>query len=589
MNIYAIDFETYYSKDVSIGEQGVYHYLRHPEQDIYLVSIAGTDGTRYTGHPKNAPWSTICEGSPTWLSHNTGFDMPVFMRLQELGIAPEYLRLTDWHDTADLAAFLGVPRSLKESSFHLLGIPVNKDTRDKMKGKRWDDMTPEFRAEVIAYAQADADNCLKLWLEHSHKWPEHERNISKMTREMCYVGVPLDEESLQQAQTSLSELVWQAESKVPWVQEGQPVLSPLAIRAECSKLGIEAPDSFAEKDADAMLWEEKYSELYLWIKAIRNYRKANKHLKTVQTMLSRLRHEGPYGGTMAYGLKYFGAHTGRDSGDAGWNAQNLPKGKVAGVDLRATIKAKPGHTFLIVDLSQIEPRCLHWLAKDKVMLDYIRQSSDLYYAQAKAWGLYDGEEKNFKGSPSRHTMKQLALGLGYGMGAKKFADVAGVDAAEAARLTTLYRTKNPLVTKLWKDLEDTLRKTARSQDEKDALVELPSGRNLTYRNVSSDHGGLTCELPRNGKMVRLGTWGGSLTENLVQAVARDVFMDRCVALYNLNLKCVMRVHDEAVIEVPKDRAEELLGVTITTMTTAPQWASGLPLAAEGIISDTYTK
>jgi len=53
-NTYAIDFETFYSKDVSISLQGVHHYLRHPDQDIYLVSISGTDGTRYTGHPKIA-------------------------------------------------------------------------------------------------------------------------------------------------------------------------------------------------------------------------------------------------------------------------------------------------------------------------------------------------------------------------------------------------------------------------------------------------------------------------------------------------------------------------------------------------------
>lgn len=589
MHTYAIDFETFYSKDVSINEQGIYGYLRHPEQDIYLVSISGTDGTRFTGHPKDAPWATICAGEPTWLSHNTGFDLPVFMRLQELGHAPEYLRLKDWHDTADLAAFLGYPRSLKEAAFHLLGIPVNKDTRDKMKGKRWDDMDPAFKEEVVAYAQADADNCLKLWLEHGHKWPQHERDISKMTREMAYLGIPLCRKTLEEAKGTLSTAVWEAEAKIPWAGE-HPVLSPLAIRAECLKVGIEAPESFAEKDEDAQAWEEKYSDTYPWIKAIRGYRKAGKHLKTVETMLGRLREEGPYAGTLAYGLKYFGAATGRDSGDSGINIQNFPKGTVSGVDIRSCIKAPEGETFLIIDLSQIEPRVIHWLAGDEKTLQFIREVPDLYEAFARSWALYsDPRPLKDVDQKLRHTTKTMALGCQYLMGAKKFSEVAGFPLPEAERLVSLYRSKNAPILNLGRRLESTLRKTAQSPTEKHAEVELPSGRSLIYRNVSTDNGGLTAEVPRNGKMQRLGVWTGHLLENLTQAVARDCFMDRCVALYNLNLKPVMRVHDEVVISVPESRAEELFQLALKTMTTPPEWAVGLPLAADGCISKVYKK
>jgi DNA polymerase len=507
------------------------------------------------------------------------------MRLQEIGDAPGKVHLTDWHDTADLSAFLGFPRSLKEAAFHLLGVPVNKDTRDKMKGRRWEEMDVLFRDEVTNYAQADADNCLKIWLEHSHKWPDHEREVSKMTRNMAYSGVPLDKDGLESAKQTLADTVWSAEALVPWAKTS-PVLSPLAVQAECMKLGIEFPGSLAQGDPDAQAWEEKYAARFPWIKAIREYRKSNKHLATVQTMISRLREED---GTMAYGLKYFGAHTGRDSGDSGWNAQNLPKGKVSGVDLRALVKASKGNTFIIIDLAQIEPRVLHWLADDSTMLDYIRQSPDLYEAQAKAWGLFDGGSLRVENPALRHQIKQLALGLGYGMGAKKFADVAGAAPEEAERLVKLYRAKNPLVTKLWRNLEDILRATARNPNQRNAEVELPSGRKLIYRNVSLDHGGLTAELPRNGKMMRLGLWGGVVCENLVQGVARDCFMDRCLALHRAKLPCCMRVHDEAVIEVPKHRAEAELKRAIKIMTESPTWAAGLPLAAEGMISETYTK
>jgi DNA polymerase len=224
------------------------------------------------------------------------------------------------------------------------------------------------------------------------------------------------------------------------------------------------------------------------------------------------------------------------------------------------------------------------------MLTYIRECPDLYEAQARAWGLYDSKESMRQSNPAlRHQVKQLALGLGYGMGAKKFQTVANVDPLEAERLVALYRAKNPKVTALWKQLEDTLRKTAHSKDDHHVEISLPSGRSITYRNVSTDHGGLTAEIPRNGKMLRLGLWGGVLCENIVQAVARDCFMDRCLALYRANLACCMRVHDEAVIVVPETTAKEDFKRALHIMTQTPPWAAGLPLAAEGIISKTYTK
>jgi DNA polymerase I-like protein with 3'-5' exonuclease and polymerase domains len=462
---------------------------------------------------------------------------------------------------------------------------MSKDTRDKMKGQRWDDMTPEFKQEVEQYAMKDAENCLKLWLDHSHKWPEHERKISAMTREMAYNGVPLCPHTLESAKDALAVAVWEAEALVPWAKESS-ILSPLAVQAECQKVGIPFPGSLAQTSPEAAEWEETYSEQYPWIKAIRSYRKANKHLKTVETMLTRLREDG----TMAYGLKYFGGHTGRDSGDSGWNAQNLPKEDVCGIDLRSTIKAPEGRTFVICDLAQIEPRVLHWLAEDHTMLRFIRESSDLYEAQARAWGLYD-KEGSLKDTDKalRHTIKQLALGLGYGMGAKKFATVVNIPPAEAERLVTLYRSRNPAITALWRKLEKALRDTAMHPEETHAKIALPSGREMTYRNVSMDHGGLTTELPRNGKMLRLGTWGGSVCENLVQAVARDVFMDRCAALYDMGYKCCLRVHDEVVIEVNEYTAEGHMARIVAAMTETPSWATGLPLAAEAFISKTYTK
>ncbi len=588
---YAIDFESFYSKDVAIGEQGIYHYLRHPESDIYLVSIAGCDGTRFVGHPKDAPWTEIMGPNSVWLSHNVGFDLPCYERLVELQQAPGNTILESWHDTADLTAFLGFPRSLKEASLYLLGLEISKDTRDKMKGKRWESMTPEFRAEVEQYALTDAENCLNIWLKHAHKWPEEERHISHMTREMAYRGVPLDKEALEEAKTKLEVTVWEAEALIPWAKEDK-ILSPIAIRAECLKVGIRCPKSLAQTDPEVQIWEEEYAEAYPWVKAVRSYRKADKHLKTVCTMLGRLRPDG----TMAYGLKYFGAHTGRDSGDSGWNAQNLPSSEVCGVNLRALIKAPEGKTFVLCDLSQIEPRVLAWVAGDAAMLSLLAQGNDPYEAHARAtMGYSDPRPLKDVDTGLRKVSKARVLGLGYKCGPTKFVTVAWnlarllLTPAESERIVGEYRTANGLIRAVWRKMEALLRKTACTEGDHHAVLELPSGRKLTYRNVSSESKGLTALMPHGGKMLRLGVYDGRLTENLCQGIARDVFMAQCLDLASVGLAPCLRVHDEAVILVDEAAAESSLKQVTEIMSTAPEWAVGLPLAAEGKISKIYTK
>lgn len=600
MPIASLDTESFYSGDVSITTLGIYHYLRHPEQEIYMVSIATDTGIRYAGHPKDFDWTQIAGPDWVWLSHNAQFDLPVFERLQELGVGNTRMvtELEAWHDTADLTAFLGYPRSLKAASEHLLGQQISKETRDQMKGKRWETMSPEFKQEVIDYAIKDAVNCLDLWLQHGHKWPEEERQISAMTRNMALRGVPLDVEGLDRDINKLEADIWSLIQSIPWKDEPhsdaskakkgekRPLLSPTAFRDECAKLGIEAPASLAQGNEEAEQFFETYGEKYPWIRAVGNYRKANKHLATLKTMRARVQPNG----WMTYGLKYFGAHTGRDSGESGINLQNIPKGRVSGVDIRAKIKAPDGYTLVVCDLSQIEPRCLHWLADDTTTLDYIRRIPDLYEAQARAWGIWDGEGSMKKVAPDvRHTMKQLALGLGYGMGAKRFADVADVSDAEAVRLTKLYRAKNPDVLKLWKKLEAPMAQTARDPVNKDCSIHLPSGRAMRYKRVAVRNDGLTAEIPKGRALMRVPYWGGILCENVVQATARDVFMHQCLKIEEAGIPVIMRVHDEAVCLVKESEAEARLAQIIQIMSTAPSWAPGLPLAAEGGLTKVYTK
>jgi hypothetical protein len=128
----AIDFESYYDKDISVTTMGAWKYAR--ETDIYMVAMYFDDGTCYVGQPADAPWSE-CH-LRDWIMHNAAFDLTLFGALVETGkvpdVEPRYV-----FDTADLASFLSYPRSLKEAAKHLLGIEMSKSTRDNMKGMKW--------------------------------------------------------------------------------------------------------------------------------------------------------------------------------------------------------------------------------------------------------------------------------------------------------------------------------------------------------------------------------------------------------------------------------------------------------------------
>ena len=88
---------------------------------------------------------------------------------------------------------------------------------------------------------------------------------------------------------------------------------------------------------------------------------------------------------------------------------------------------------------------------------------------------------------------------------------------------------------------------------------------------------------------RFGFYGGKLCENMVQALARDVFAEGLLRVEAAGLNPILTVHDEVVCEVPAADAQAACAEAVRLMTRPPEWAAGLPLAAEGIVADRYTK
>lgn len=323
----AVDFETYFDKQCSVRTSGIWNYIHHPLFDAYLVSIVTSTGLEFVGHPKDAPWEQISGEEWEWVSHNASFDDPVYRYLQAAGVVPATANPLFWHCTADLCAYMGAPRSLAGAMAFLYGKIISKAVRDNMTGKRWDQLSPQGQQDMIDYARGDSVECLQLWLDYGARWPEKERRLSELSRFQGITGLRADVQRMERGIAHLKRLAWAAEQRLPWITTHKP-LSPAGLAEACRKVGIVPPVSLAMDDEDCAKWEEKYSKQYPWVAAMRIKRRTNALLKKAETMLGRLKEDG----RMTFGLKYFGASTGRWSGESGWNPQNLPQGEMFGAE-----------------------------------------------------------------------------------------------------------------------------------------------------------------------------------------------------------------------------------------------------------------
>lgn len=588
----AIDYETTYEKGRDIKSLGVQKYVQHPETAIYLVSLYG-EGVEYSGPPETAPWGQVA-GKP-WCAHNRSFDSEVHAEAIRRGQIPETAVPSDWECTADLCAFLQAPRELAKAAKVLLGVELDKDVRDRMRGQTWATMTPEFRAEAADYALDDSKACWLLWESHGHEWPEHERLLSKHTTKMTHRGIGVDPTAIQSGTEILRQALFKAEKKIPWLSDELTVLSRNALAAECRKNDIPPPTTTAKDSPIFDAWLEEYSEKAPFVSAMRDWRRTNRLLQVLLAFDRR-----SFGDNLPYSLKYGGAqHTMRWSGDSGLNLQNLDRTPYKStyaekpVHSRECLMAPPGHVFVLADLNQIEARVLLWLARDHKSLELVRQGMCIYEAHARINKGYN-EKQTLKElaelDPQWNNLRQLCkaerLGLGFGMGASRFISAAkkfaemDIDPATAEAVVDNFRNTNKPITDLWARLRMGVCRRGNH------TVELPSGRIIRYFDVFNDSNDWRARVERGGPAVRI--FHGLLTENVVQATSRDL-LGHFILETEKHVPVVLHVHDEIVTCVPKDRATETKELLLRIMSTAPDWAEGLPLSASAKITERYTK
>jgi hypothetical protein len=562
-------------------------YFSHPDFDAYMVSVVGDNGVKFVGHPKDFDWSLLKDSIV--LSHNASFDESLYFYGVSQNWWPDKWS-GEWHCTADMAVYCGLPRSLKGATAQAYDLKVDKSTRDNMSGKRWENMTSEFKKEVSDYALKDSELCLQLWQDYSSNWPERERGISLVNRRCVQRGLPMNTELLRQQLETIKAELFEAESLIPWIGE-RPLLSRPAFDDQCRAVGIEPPASLAEGDPDAEEWLRVNGQKFAWVGAVKNWRRIN----SLKCKLESFDYATMPNGRFYGNIMYFGAHTGRFSGSGGnLNLQNLPKDEMFGVKMRHLIAPKEDKRLLVVDLSQIEVRTLCWLAKDHETMKEIKESEDIYEAFAIRFGLWSREKGSLRNDPKmRHKVKAMVLGCGYGAGAPKFAMMSGMSEKEAKDAVNLYRSKMKSVKKLWSDYTTDI--ITSYDTENRFTVDLPSGRTLDYGRLKpvkqNDKIQYVAMMPKNGKRVPVKLWGGLVAENASQALARDIFSHMLCKINDIGngVELIMHVHDEVVVEVDADKAEQALDQIIQIMSTPPDWIPDIPVSAEGQILTKYEK
>ena len=585
--LWGFDTETYYDDHYSVRDAGVDCYVEDPRFDCHMVSFYGPHG-EWAGHPKDCDWEKYNGG--IWVSHNSRFDRAVFRRCKVLGIIPEHIEPSEWHCSANLSVYLQAPRNLEGASRELLGEVPDKNVRASMKGGMTPMETLLFGQdpEVLKYALEDARLCAALFTKYADKWPMIERQISALTIEQGEYGVRVDMPGIDAGIHKLEARLVVIVDQLPWKATHKPS-STKALRLECAKANIPPPPSTAEGDPEYEEWEDQYGMTIPFVSAIREWRKTNRLLQVLKAMKQRTRGEDDI---MSFNLKYFGAiATGRWSGDAGLNMQNFPRQGMHGIDPRNLIIPRKDHKFIIADLSQIEPRCLAWMVGDWELLDAIRGGLPIYEAHARSSMGWEGGSLK-KEDPLKYLLaKCRVLGLGYGAGGTTFKHLAKayglkITHQEANATVKSFRNDNPKIVNYWYHMEELMKEA----EGNTFFVQLPSGRFIRYFDVEvhqgSEHSKIRAATERGG--YKFHWYGGKLVENLIQAVARDVFAEGMLRLHQAGIRVIWSVHDEVICEVHNDS-----GVTpdmvCGLLAQAPQWMPGLPVEAEAEETQFYCK
>lgn len=642
-----IDFETRSAADLK--KCGAWKYSEHPTTEPLCLGYSIDGGPAELWRPGTsaaALHDAIAAGA--WVvAHNALFERSIWTNV----MVPRYgwpeVPPEQWYDTMASCARRALPLDLDKASVFLRLDHQKGDNRALMKLCKPNKKTgsfiedPALLAEVEEYCQKDVmtEGALLRRLRFVER-PELE--IWRLNQRMNLRGLQLDLDFAADCQAVVDAAMGPLQDKfraLVGCDAGQRdrFLEWLEPRHKLPNLQAETVKAIMEGDLPP-----EVREALEWRDAI-----TSTSVKKLAAMRACAARDGRARGL----IQYHGATTGRDAGRL-LQPQNFPRGVVEfgkdedGVEvppwdvlvpaiqsrdpelvaaltgvgpidavssaLRHVIVAAPGKLLVAGDFSTIEARVVLALAGQHDRLELVRTGQDMYCDLASVVLRRPINKKDHK-RERQDIGKPTVLGCGFGMGADKFhARYMKKEPFDLAKqcVDTYRKEWAPKVPKLWYGLEEAAAKAVWDRrpasfagctyaiEDEWLTCRMPSGRKLYYfhprqARVQTPWGepkaGWTYVAKKLGQVQTVHAYGGLLTENVVQALARDLLYDRALVAEREGFPLVLTVHDEIVCEVEEARADP--NALHAIMEDAPEWARelGAPVGAECWAGERYRK
>lgn len=605
LEIVTLDFETYYDSEYTLsGKLNMSEYIRDDRFKAHGVAIKRGDGPTlwYTGVNIARALAEIDWERTALLAHNTAFDG--FICSEIYGHKPAF-----YLDTLSMARAVHGHHTRHDldtlAKLHKRAGKVKRAALANTKGKR--KLTNKEIAALGAYGVDDVEDTYVIFWDLLNHFPDDELRLVDITLRMfCDPVLQVD---IKRATEELHrEIGGKTAALLQTGVASEDLLSNVKFAAKLQELGVSPPTkispttgkttfAFAKGDLD---FQRLTSHPDPKVAALVDARLKIK--STIgETRAARLIEAGRDGMALPVLLNYSGAHTHRWSGGNKMNLQNLNRGG----ELRKSIVAPPGHVVVVADSSQIEARVLAWISRQKNIVEAFATKKDVYKLMASS--IYNKPIEDIT-KDERFIGKVCVLGLGYGMGAARLqhtlaAGLMGppvdMSTASCQRIVDIYRSLNSGITGFWKTADQIITDMFLGKSGKLGPLEwgkrfilLPNGLFLQYYGLRGELQLVPSAKLHNAEyMNRNGftrLYGGLLTENIVQALARCIVAEHMLAVSE-KYRVVTMTHDEIVAVVPKRRADACLDDVLKIMRTPPDWAKGLPLDAEGGYDTNYSK
>lgn len=603
VKVVTLDFETYYEKKgYTLSELTTQQYVQSPLFEIIGVA-ASVNGGEPTWHSSESNLDTRAfldkyklevPGTIT-VAHNAMFDGAILEWI--LKIKPWRYFCTMMGSRPTVAPYTG-RMSLKEvSKFLELGL---KGTEvQAATGMRRADFDKDSLLRYAAYCINDADLCWKIFKKLAPHMPADEMRlldltIKKFTRPKLQLDPDVIDVALRAEQADKAQAL-----ALTGLEDESKLMSNPQFADLLKNYGVEPPrkvspttgqltHAFAKTDPGLIKLKSHVNPI------VRNLVDARLKWKSTinETRLKRFKDVASCTEQrwLAVPILYYGAHPGRFSGLDKLNLQNLGRKS----QLRRAIIAPKGYKVVAGDLSQIEARITACLAGQMDLVAAFRKydaipkkddgtDRDVYCEfgdKVYARTIYTADEKE------RFVAKTGVLSLGYQSGANKFFEsmrgfgVEDFSIHDAEAVVHTYRASYPKVVELWGRMEHIKQCMESGQGFELGPIQvllgqilLPNDMYLTYPKLTNAQGRYKYRFGTEWRDI----YGGKLTENVVQALARIVMTTAELRLAKAGITAALSVHDELVYVIREDQVNAFVPALRKALTAPVKWMPELPV------------